>query len=563
MGVQVIRATRPAAGHTNIAAGNTEKIKVAAYCRVSTDSEEQESSYEAQCRHYTNFISDNPAWKLAGIYADEGISGTSTKKREQFNRMITDCEAGQIDMVITKSISRWARNTIDSLQNIRKLKALGIPVLFEKENINTMDAKGEVLITIMSSIAQQESDSISKNVRMGIQYQMQQGKGRINTTNFIGLGKSEDGKKLVIIPEEAEIIRRIYREYLEGHSTGMIAKRLTADGVKTPAHKNKWYSTTIAGILKNEKYCGDLLMQKYYVDDFLTHKTVKNTGQLPQYFVEDAHDPIIPKEVFYQVQGELQRRSLLKYDPSKLRFGSSMALSGRLVCGHCGRKLKRYTNPNPSLTDWRCRERSYNKKSIGREVSSLCPCRNVPEKEAKKAIIQAFNQLPRVRDDLIRMLGAVREGMIYQIDETVKSLELKMERTSERLSDIGECGTDEENFLKDEFGQMEQEHTKLLLDRAEASNKQIQIKLLLELVDMMQEGNREQETFDSPACRDYDEFFRRTRYIVDEGIIGEDGKVMSFSNDMVIRYLNNVVIKDGAYEVNFKCGLTVSVNIHG
>ena len=307
MAVQVIKATIQTPGIASGVPGNTEKIKVAAYCRVSTDSEEQGTSYEAQCRHYTAFITSNPLWKLAGIYADEGISGTSTKHREKFNKMIADCEKGLIDMVITKSISRWARNTIDSLQNIRKLKDLGIPVLFEKENINTMDSKGEVLITIMSSIAQQESESISKNVRMGIQYQFQQGKGRLNTAQFLGLEKSKDGKTLVIIPEEASLVRRIYREYLEGCSPYMIASRLTAEEIPTPTGKQIWYQSTIVSILENEKYCGDLLMQKYFTADFLTHKIIRNTGQLPQYYVENAHEPIIPKEIFYQVQGEMHR----------------------------------------------------------------------------------------------------------------------------------------------------------------------------------------------------------------------------------------------------------------
>ncbi|MBQ8306136.1 MAG: recombinase family protein [Blautia sp.] len=563
MAVQVIKATKQTQGLAPSVLRNSTKMKVAAYCRVSTDSDEQETSYEAQCRHYTDFISANPEWEMAGIYADEGISGTSTRKREQFNKMIADCEAGLIDMVITKSISRWARNTIDSLQNIRKLKDLGIPVLFEKENINTMDAKGEVLITIMSSIAQQESESISKNVRIGIQYGFQQGKGRLNTTQFLGLEKGEDGRMLVIIPEEAALVRRIYREYLEGYSPGMIAGRLTADEILTPAGKKTWYQSTVVSILENEKYCGDLLMQKYFVVDFLTHKIIKNTGQLPQYYVEDAHEPIIPKPVFFQVQGEMQRRSLLRSDPTKLRFGSTMALSGRLVCGRCGRVLKRYTNPNPQLIDWRCRKRSYNKRSITREVEPLCPCRNVPEREAKMAIITAFNQLPAQRDELIRMQGAVWNGTIGRIDAELNKLEEQQERITDRLDSLPEEEADQAAFLKEELNRMGIEHTSLLLDRADAANKEVQIRLLLELVDAMKEQREDEaEEYDSPACYDYDEFFRRTRYVLDEGIIGEDGKVMSFSNDMVIRYLDNVVIQDDAYEVNFKCGLTVRVAIH-
>lgn len=197
------------------------KLRVAAYCRVSTDSDEQASSYEAQIEHYTLFIQNNPEWVLAGIFADDGISGTNTKKRDEFNRMIEECKIGNIDMIITKSISRFARNTIDCLKYIRQLKALNIAVFFEKENINTMDSKGEVLLTIMASLAQQESESLSQNVKLGIQFRYQQGIVQVNHNRFLGYTKDEN-KNLVIVPEEAEIVKRIYREYLDGANGSVI-----------------------------------------------------------------------------------------------------------------------------------------------------------------------------------------------------------------------------------------------------------------------------------------------------------------------------------------------------
>ena len=200
-----------------------QKLRVAAYCRVSTDSDEQATSYEVQIEHYTSYIQANPEWKLAGVYADDGITGTNTKMREQFNKMIADCMDGKIDMIITKSISRFARNTLDCLKYIRKLKEQDIPVFFEKENINSMDAKGEVMLTIMASLAQQESQSLSQNVKLGIQYRYQQGEVQVNHNRFLGYTKDEN-KRLVIVPEEAEIIKRIYREYLEGFSLNKIAK---------------------------------------------------------------------------------------------------------------------------------------------------------------------------------------------------------------------------------------------------------------------------------------------------------------------------------------------------
>ena len=237
------------------------KLRVVAYCRVSTDSDEQATSYEAQVEHYTEFIQKNADWEFAGIYADDGISGTNTKKREEFNRMIDDCKDGKIDMIITKSISRFARNTLDCLKYIRQLKDMNIPVQFEKESINTMDAKGEVLITIMASLAQQESQSLSQNVKLGLQYRYQQGKVQINHNRFLGYTKDADGN-LVIDPEQAEIVKRIYREYLEGLSMDKISAGLEADGILTGAGKPKWHTSTINKILRNEKYIGDALLQK-------------------------------------------------------------------------------------------------------------------------------------------------------------------------------------------------------------------------------------------------------------------------------------------------------------
>ena len=214
------------------------KLRVAAYCRVSTDSDEQATSYEAQVEHYTEFIKKNPEWEFAGIFADDGISGTNTKKREDFNRMIEECMNGSIDMIITKSISRFARNTLDCLKFIRQLKEKNIPVYFEKENINTMDAKGEVLITIMASLAQQESQSLSQNVKLGIQYRYQQGHVQVNHNRFLGYTKDENGQ-LIIEEEEAKVVKRIYREYLEGASLQEIGKGLEADGILTGAGKKK------------------------------------------------------------------------------------------------------------------------------------------------------------------------------------------------------------------------------------------------------------------------------------------------------------------------------------
>src|SRR5699024_6238381 len=314
-----------------------KKLRVAAYCRVSTETEEQNSSYEVQVAHYTEIIKKNTKWECAGIFADDGISGTNTKKRDEFNRMIAECMDGNIDMVITKSISRFARNTLDCLKYIRQLKEKNIPVYFEKENINTMDAKGEVLLTIMASLAQQESQSLSQNVKLGFQYRYQQGQITVNHNRFLGYTKDEKGQ-LIIDPDEAVVVRRIYREYLEGASLQQICRGLEADGILTGAGKKKWRPESVKKILQNEKYIGDALLQKTYTVDFLEKKRVPNNGIVPQYYVENSHEAIIPRDLYMQVQEEMLRRVNLHSgaDRKKRVYSSKYALSSIVYCPKCG-----------------------------------------------------------------------------------------------------------------------------------------------------------------------------------------------------------------------------------
>lgn len=271
--------------------------------------------------------------------------------------MIDECMAGNIDTVITKSISRFARNTIDCLKYIRLLKAKNIAVWFEKESINTMDSKGEVLITIMASLAQQESQSLSQNVKLGLQYRYQQGTVQVNHNHFLGYTKDSDGH-LVIDPEQAEVVKRIYREYLEGLSMKKIAEGLEQDGILTGAGKTKWYDSTINKILQNEKYMGDALLQKTVTTDFLTKKRVRNTGTLPQYYVEDDHKTIIPKEIFMQVQAELVRRRKVHTGPNgqKRIYSGNNCFSQMVVCGECGELYRRvhWNNHGCKSIVWRC-----------------------------------------------------------------------------------------------------------------------------------------------------------------------------------------------------------------
>ena len=266
--------------------------RVAAYARVSTDSEEQLTSYEAQVDYYTRYIQDRPDWVFVGIYTDEGISATNTKRREGFNRMIADALNGKIDLIVTKSVSRFARNTVDSLTTVRKLRDAGVEVYFEKENIWTLDSKGELLITIMSSLAQEESRSISENVTWGQRKRFADGKVSIPYGHFLGYRKGANGLP-EIVPEEAETVRTIYRMFIEGQSSNAIARHLTQQGIPTPAKKTVWQKATVESILRNEKYKGAALLQKSFTVDFLQKKTKVNEGEVPQYYVEHSHEAII------------------------------------------------------------------------------------------------------------------------------------------------------------------------------------------------------------------------------------------------------------------------------
>ena len=281
--VITIPATR--SRYTAAPINSREKRRVAGYARVSTDHEEQQTSYEAQVDYYTNYIKGREDWEFVSVYTDEGISATSTTKRDGFNKMVADALDGRIDLIITKSVSRFARNTVDSLTTIRKLKEHKVECYFEKENIWTFDSKGELLLTIMSSLAQEESRSISENVTWGQRKRFADGKVTVPFKRFLGYDRGEDGN-LVINEEQAEIVRRIYGMFLQGRSPFAIAKALTEEGIPTPGGKTNWSGSTVRSILTNEKYKGDALLQKVYTVDFLSKKKKVNEGEVPQYYVE-------------------------------------------------------------------------------------------------------------------------------------------------------------------------------------------------------------------------------------------------------------------------------------
>ena len=368
---------------------------MAAYCRVSTDQYEQLESLETQRSHYDEYIRAHKDWELVNVYYDEGISGTRADTRPGLQRLMADCRLRRIDMVLTKSISRFARNTLDCLKHIRALKAQNIPVYFEKESINTLDAKGEVLLTIMVSLAQQESQSLSQNIKLGLQYRYQHGKVQVNHNRFLGYTKDAEGN-LIIDPQQAEIVKRIYREYQEGYSMDKIKAGLERDGIPTGAGKTTWHTSAINKILRNEKYIGDALLQKTYTTDFLNKTRVKNNGIVPQYYVEGNHEPIIPKNIFLKVQDELVRRiTCVTANGRKCGFSSRHAFSQIVFCSECGENFHRtqWNNRGKKSVVWRCLTRLYPKMT-----ELVRHARTVKEDELKAACLSAFNGFWKERD---------------------------------------------------------------------------------------------------------------------------------------------------------------------
>ena len=377
-----------------------KKRRVAGYARVSTDHEDQATSYEAQVDYYTNYIKSRDDWEFVSLYTDEGISATNTKKREGFKAMIADALSGKIDLIITKSVSRFARNTVDSLTTVRQLKDAGIEIYFEKENIWTLDSKGELLITIMSSLAQEESRSISENVTWGQRKRMADGKVSFAYSRFMGLDKDKETGKIVVNPEQAEVVRLIFRMFLEGLTPHSIAAELTSRGIKTPGGKDVWNQQTVRRMLSNEKYKGDALLQKEFTVDFLQKKMKKNEGEVPQYYVEGNHEAIISPAVFDMVQAELARRK-----EGGTRYSGVSIFSNKIKCADCGgwygSKVWHSTDSYRKVI-YRC-NRKYN--------GEKCQTPHVTEDEIKAAFVSACNRLVTEKKEIIANAEVIRKTL--------------------------------------------------------------------------------------------------------------------------------------------------------
>lgn len=449
--------------------------RVAAYCRVSTDKEQQEHSFETQKEMYTEMIMMKPNWQMAGIYADEGITGTIAKKRPDFMRMIGDCRKGKIDIIITKSVSRFSRNNLDCLLYVRELKELGIPIIFEKEGINTLQVSSELLITLFSGLSQAESESISMNVKIGKRQSLKNGNVPFSYKSFLGYRKGADGKP-EIDEEQAVIIRRIFKEYLVGKSLLDIAKGLTTDGIPTARGKTNWSSARVQSILTNEKYKGDALLQKTYIVDCISKKSKKNNGELPMYYVENNHPAIIERSIFDKVQEEISRRNSkrkVKQKGTKTELGkysSKYALSELLFCGNCGTPYRRvtWTNRGKKKVVWRCISRldfgtKYCKDSPSLEESAL-----------QNAIAEAITQKAKSEGADVSRLQMHMQ--IYYDRQDASSIIAKKNRLNELKQSIeGLTNIDNEAAQNGDFdSQFEQLYTEMysLKDELDEIEKQ-------------------------------------------------------------------------------------------
>lgn len=443
-----------------------KKRKVAAYARVSTDSEEQLTSYEAQVDYYTNHIKSRDDWEFVAVYTDEGISGTSTKHREGFKSMIDNAMAGNIDLIITKSVSRFARNTVDSLTTIRKLKEIGCECYFEKENIWTFDGKGELLLTIMSSLAQEESRSISENVKWGHRKRFADGKVSLAYSTFLGYKKGEDGN-LEIDEDEAVVVRRIYREYLEGSTPLMIANGLMKDKIKSPMKKDRWYATTVRSILTNEKYKGDALLQKHYTVDFLTKKQKINNGEVQQYYVENNHPAIIEPDVFEMVRLEIDRRLMLKG-----KYSGTDILTAKIRCGECGGSYGAkvwHSNDKYRRIMYQC-----NRKYSGKEN---CKTPAIRSEDIERRFVNVVNTLIKNKDEIISNLEMVLDKICTknELSKEKEKLEQILTEKVEKIQDL----IDINSRMAQNQEKYKKEYDALIKDYEETKNKFEQLEIEL------------------------------------------------------------------------------------
>ena len=481
MKVQVIEKKK---GRINRTTGEVIKgnLRVCAYARVSTEKEEQINSYNSQLKYYEEKIKSRSDWTYVGIYADEGITGTLDYKRDNFMRMMQDATENKFDMIITKSISRFGRNTVDTLKYVRLLKEKGITIYFEEENINTLELSGEVMLTVMSAMAQQESENISSHVKLGLQMKQKRGE-LIGYNGCLGYVYDKETKKISVNYQEAEIVRYIFERYCQGVGCTTIAKELTAMKYKTPTGKKQWHDSTIRGILKNEKYKGDVLQGKTYTTDPISHRRVVNMGEENQYYIQEHHEPIISERMFNQAQEILQKRGGVRGSGRrKGNFSRKYPFSSRLYCGFCGSLLTRrnwHSGTTNSITVWHCME-------FVKHGKENCPyCKAMKENIIEEAFTESYKLLCNNNKELIQTFLKEMEEIIQEESNESSINKLEEEKQTlkdkiDKLIDLNLNGTITLEMLKDKKAKLqnkinkiekEQEHLQLEVEDSISLNQ--------------------------------------------------------------------------------------------
>lgn len=492
-------------GHIRQADNNVpitrNKLKVAAYARVSTDDAEQLNSYTTQCDYYTSYIQGKKEWEFVGLYADEGITGTSARRRKEFQRLIKDSMDGKIDLILVKSVSRFARNTVDSLQTVRSLRDKGVKVYFEKENIDSLDSKCDMILSIYSSLAEEESRSISTNIRWAHQKKVEKGEVVLNFNNIYGYQQDEE-KNVTIKLEEAEVVREIYHKYLIGYSIRRIIRELKENEIKSPLGSSKWSSSTIKGILENEKYIGDVILQKTYKRDFLTQRRVRNTGQAPQKYVENNHPAIVDRLTWNAVQAETERRNSLRSTEAtgKGRYDMRYAFSGVIECGECGSGFRRhnYTNTNKIERTWACKEHLKGNKYCTQEI--------IKEELLEELFVNTLNRLLENRDKVLKKVErSVKEAMLEvgtDNKEQIEKVDLKIERLQSDMLELnkqrGKREIDAEQYnaqsreVMEQLDELFKQRDELIAEQSEGALSKAQYKMLTDFL----KNEQKQTAFD-------------------------------------------------------------------
>lgn len=545
--VQVLEARRNVPNSRSRQRGEpirANRIRVAAYCRVSTDGDEQLGSFESQKLYYEEKIGNNPDWVNAGIFADEAITGTKVDKRSGFQEMITKCQRGEIDLILTKSISRFARNTVDTLNHVRMLRDKNIAVFFEKENINTLDMNGELLLTIMSSLSQQEVESLSQNVKMGLKMKMKRGE-MVGFNGCYGYDYDKETKTISINEEEAEVVRMIYDMYLQGYGTTTIAKRLIELGIKNKRGEVSWHTHGVMGMIKNEKYKGDLLLGKTFTLDPISKRRLSNFGEEEQYYIRDHHEPIVSREIWDEaerIRNKRAKNKVIATTGNRERFTRQYAFSSMCECGYCGHKLSRRTRQQTTTTVksvWQCMNATKN------GIKNCPNCKAIDESVLEGAFVEAFGLLAGNFDDVLDIVMNAVEGSLTNEDDARRKAQLEkdisaVESKKSRMTDMLIDGTISKEVYDEKLNEfMRKLHTlndkKKLLEDSISHQKDIgrrmaELRVTLENEEILDEFDR--VVFES---------------IIDRVIVGgynEDGTADPYKLTFVLKGNQQGVIPD-------------------